>query len=705
MIVTMGTMSSRRAAVLLGAFAAVAFGGAVYAIDEMTLDIDAASGAGWRAENIHLGFEPLPQHAYAVIGRLTLSAWPQPLRNVRIDCPQLELSDAAISCRQARVAGALPGLGAQTLTARLRYGRGDGSLDLDVKGVRLGEGTAAIEAALRPGGWTARASLRRVPIELLRKLASDLGGRQASITAQGLVTLSGTARGVGASLRQVEADLDLSELTANNEAGSVASEKLSMRTQVSLQRTGDSWDFSIGLDARAGQVYFQPVFLDFGAHRLSAHAQGRLRAKRELTLERFTVDHFAVAQASGRASLDFAQPRPLRSLRLQLANLQFPGAYESYLQPLLLDTSLRAATTAGSVSGEVELDEGAAHRIDLTLRDLSLDAGARKFAIGVLSGHWHWRADTPQARDDGPGPEVPASSLRWTDGALFGLEIGSGDVSFLSSGRQFRLLSPTRIPVLDGALSLESFRIRNAGLPQVAFMVDATLEPVSVQRLCSAFGWPEFGGRLGGTISKLRMREGVVTLGTTLHAQVFDGRVTISDLKLEQPFGAWPRFYSTITLDGLDLELVTRAFSFGRITGRLSGAIEGLRLFNWAPVAFDARLYTPAGDRSRHRISQRAVQNLGSVGGGGAGVTAALSSGFLRFFEDFNYDRLGLSCRLENEVCLMDGVAPAPHGGYYLVKGKGLPRIDVIGSARRVDWPRLVQQLAIATRSQGPVVQ
>jgi hypothetical protein len=259
--------------------------------------------------------------------------------------------------------------------------------------------------------------------------------------------------------------------------------------------------------------------------------------------------------------------------------------------------------------------------------------------------------------------------------------------------------------LLDGAVELETFRVRNAGLPSVAFLVDATLQPVSVQQLCKAFGWPEFGGRVGGVISKLRMREGIITLGTTLRAQVFDGEVTISDLRLEQPFGQWPRFYSSIALNNLDLEPMTSAFSFGRITGRLSGAINGLQLFNWTPIAFDARLYTPPDDRSRHRISQRAVENIGSIGGGGAGVTAALSGGVLRFFDDFNYDRLGISCRLHNEVCVMDGVAPAPNGNYYLVKGRGLPRIDVIGSSRRVDWPRLVQQLLAATQSEGPIVQ
>ena len=53
----------------------------------------------------------------------------------------------------------------------------------------------------------------------------------------------------------------------------------------------------------------------------------------------------------------------------------------------------------------------------------------------------------------------------------------------------------------------------------------------------------------------------------------------------------------------------------------------------------------------------------------------------------------------------MDGIAPAPNGNYYLVKGKGLPRIDRIGSNRPSEWPRLAQQLIAVTESEGPVVQ
>jgi hypothetical protein len=635
-----------RSIALTGAALALAAAGLVNAVDDTILTVERVAGDGWSARDLAIDWR-LQGRTVATIGRLKLDATSQELRNVRIDCPRLELSARVIACERAHVAGTFPVIGAQSFTAKIVYGRSDRSLEVAADGIQLGGGKVALSASLRGADWTF--------------------------------------------------DSSFVDVTFNNESGSLATDKLSARLQGTARQRGDDWQFDVSVSSTQGQAYAQPIFVDFGAHALRASAAGTFSGGRALTLERFAVDHAQVAQASGRVVLDFKNEQPLRSLTLRLASLEFPGAYQSYLQPLLLDTNFKAMKTAGKLAGEVELADGAPRSVDLTLDDLTFDDGARAFAVESLTGAVHWRGDNQAKSDD--------SILRWRGGALLGLAVGPSELKFNGSGRQFRLLQPTRIPLLDGALALESFRIRNAGLPSVAFMVDAALEPIDVKRLCQAFGWPEFGGRLGGTFSKLRMREGVVTLGTTLSAQVFDGNVTLSDLRLQDPFGKWPRFSSDVALENLDLELMTGAFSFGRITGRLSGRVDGLRLFNWAPVAFAARFYTPPGDRSKHRISQRAVENIGSIGGGGAGVAAALSSGFMRFFDDFNYERLGLSCRLENDVCAMDGVAPAANGGYYLVKGKGLPRIDVIGSSRRVDWPRLVQQLIAATKSGGPTVQ
>jgi hypothetical protein len=228
---------------------------------------------------------------------------------------------------------------------------------------------------------------------------------------------------------------------------------------------------------------------------------------------------------------------------------------------------------------------------------------------------------------------------------------------------------------------------------------DAELQPISVAPLSRAFGWPEFQGTLAGSIPDLQFAAGVATLGGNLEATVFDGRIVVRELQLRDPLGKYPRLHASIDVDNLDLTLLTSTFSFGMITGRLSGRMEDLETFDWMPVSFDAQFGTPPGDRSKHRISQRAVTNLSSIGGGsGGGVAAALQGGLLRFFDDFRYNRLGLSCRLENDVCRMGGVEPAP-GGYYIVKGAGLPRIDVIGSQTRVAWTRLVRQLASITES------
>ena len=82
-----------------------------------------------------------------------------------------------------------------------------------------------------------------------------------------------------------------------------------------------------------------------------------------------------------------------------------------------------------------------------------------------------------------------------------------------------------------------------------------------------------------------------------------------------------------------------------------------------------------------------------------------LSTTFLRIFENFSYAQLGIGCRLENDVCHMDGVAPAPEGGYYLVKGAGLPRIDLIGRVRSVHWSRLMGQLEEALREGEFVIE
>jgi hypothetical protein len=242
------------------------------------------------------------------------------------------------------------------------------------------------------------------------------------------------------------------------------------------------------------------------------------------------------------------------------------------------------------------------------------------------------------------------------------------------------------------------------GAPDAELDFDAHLEPISMPLLSKAFGWPALSGQLAGRIPGVTYRDHVLAVDGDLSANVFDGTIVGSRIKLRDPWGPWPKLDADVTARHLDLDLLTHTFSIGSITGRLDADIKGLELFDWSPVAFDARLQTTPADRSKHLISQRAITSISSVGGGGGGVSAALQSGVLQFFHTFHYDRIGISCQLRDDVCLMNGLEPA-RTGYYLVKGRGLPRIDIIGNAGRVDWTQLVGQIAASMHSQNITVR
>jgi hypothetical protein len=209
-------------------------------------------------------------------------------------------------------------------------------------------------------------------------------------------------------------------------------------------------------------------------------------------------------------------------------------------------------------------------------------------------------------------------------------------------------------------------------------------------------------GSIGGDIPELRYRRGTLSMDGELVVRVFDGRVSASHLELIEPFGRAPRVHAELDVKNMDLELLTRAVDFGTITGRLDAHVTGLELSDWEPVRFDARLASSAGDYPR-KISQRAVQNISALGG--AGAAAAIQRSFLRFFHEFGYQKLGLSCRLENGVCEMNGIESAPQG-YVIVKGGGIPAISVIGYNRSINWRELLARLKRITQENvKPIVK
>lgn len=472
-------------------------------------------------------------------------------------------------------------------------------------------------------------------------------------------------------------------------SGRYAAEQLDVRLTANGRFDRAGLRAATTIRAGSGQAYVEPIFLDLTAAPMMVQAQLRWdRASGLLALDSLQLDHAGVVRVSGSAGRDAAG---LIDAALDFHQVGLGPAFSTYVQPLLAGTRLEPTTLAGRASGSVQVRASQPLKMDLDLLDAGIEAPGFGSGLSGISGKLNWGAV--------PGD---ASQLRWTGGHVAKLALGPGEARLRTSAKDFELLAPLRLPLAGGALRVRELAVQRAGAPDMAARFDAEIEPIDLAALCRAFGWPEFGGSLSGRLPGLSLDEREMKLDGALVASAFDGSISVDGLRVLDPLGRVPRLIANIRLRNLDLAALTGAFSFGRIEGRIDGDVDGLRLLDGVPVGFRASLQTPVGDRSRHRISQRAIDNISSIGGGPTGL---LSRGVLRFFEDFSYARLGWSCELRDGVCRMDGIEPAANGGYVLVKGSLLPRIDVVGYTRTVDWNTFVTQLLGALEAEDVEVR
>jgi len=694
---------------LVAGLAVLAVPGPAGAASRLEIRASSVEVSGRVAHGVGASVQPAAEGNLAVEVHAARLEDPGPLgtvSEVRFACPRLAVSAGTLSCAEGRLAAEGPLLGRQDTSLRGSLAP-DGSWQLAVPDLAVAGGAAAVNAEGRAAGGTLRLDYSGVRLEQLAarpEIAAHLPPAfQVTGAASGRFRAS-VSRGAPEDLAL---QASLSAVSFSDEAGALAGEQLAADLQLDASPAGPGgWQVAVSLDSRSGQAYVEPLFLDLGARPIRVEAEGVLTAgAAALAVSRWRASQAGVGGAEGTARVELDPEPRLSHARLRLHDVDLAAAWPVYGAPWAVGTQWSDLVAAGRIEGEVDLEDGSPSRVVLDLDGLSLDSVTGSLAVNGLGGRLSWFSD--RLRDllaPGMDSAVFKSQLAWESARLWGIEFGAASIPFTSTGNHFRLLDPVVLPVFDGGLAIETLRLRHAGTPRMYLRFDAELTPVSLGLLSRSLGWPEFSGTLSGRLPRLELADGFVTLGGNLEASVFDGTVTVRNLRLRDPLGEYPQLFADIDVDRLDLEQVTGTFEFGMITGRLSGRVEGLETFDWMPVAFDAAFYSTPGDRAPRRIDQRAVSNLSSIGGGSGGnVAAALQGGFMRFFDSFRYRRLGLSCRLANDVCHMDGVAPA-EGGYYIVEGSGLPRIDVIGNQRRVAWTRLVRQLAAITASPGPVV-
>ena len=662
-----------------------------HAIDVVRLKLGTLEGEGWSAQAVSVELNWLDEGVAGLLLQAEHAVFPEAigeLSGVSLSCPRAQLTATEVHCAKGVLKAKSSVLGQQHIQIAFKYQLETGRIDTELRGVRVHDGTLALSAHLSESRWQLDASGTALSLPAVTRQLAAAGIALPVVDGSGQLDITAHINGVAAQLRKADVEIQLRAEEISNADGSMAAEQLDASLHATVETAATGMQVALELFGRQGALYVEPVFVQMPSVPLQLGARfAWLPAEQQLLLQSFSYIHPGSVQLEGHGHFSLAADTPLRELQLEVRQANFPSLYDTYLRPWLFGSLLAELDTSGQLSGTMAWQQGKLSQLSLEPLELSVNDREGRFALDSINGQVRWSDDAVPER----------SELAWAGGSVFRVALGASGIVFDSGSDFIRLAQRLEMPVLDGALGIDDFQLEFGEDGPLRWQVNGLLEPVSLSQLTLALGWPEMGGKLSGVIPNVRYDNGNLVVGGILLIRVFDGEVTLRNLMLEQPFGLVPRLQVDARIDNIDLETLTRTFSFGKIEGRLDGRIDGLEMESWRPVAFDAEFSTPEDDHSRHRISQKAVDNISSIGGGMGGV---LSRSALRFFEDFPYDRLGIRCRLENGVCDMGGIAPAAEG-YYLVKGRLIPpRLDVIGFADRVNWDTLIAQIMAVTRQQ-----
>lgn len=639
----------------LAAVLLAAIGAAAAQAQQVSLSIADLDAPGFRAKALKAALGGVAGSELTLdIGELTLRGhtW----RNARVHCSKLRLDSSLVEC-------------------------GDGILDAGEKiplSFSYSRRNETLDVALRPASgesWRLSARFAKPGTALtvdvdngrVARLASWL---PATVPAPRAGTLKGTVR--YAHPGGVTAQLTVAGLAFSDAGGLHAGDGIGGKFDIEAAQRGDEWHWRATADWSAGEVFWQPLYAKGAGQQLIAEGDSGARQTR---VTRGTLRWPSIGEIEFSGAWD-PQSGKIGTAGIRSPKLGLGPLYAQFIKPFLEGTALGDMRAEGQAQLALEIADSSVRAADVRLTGMSLEDNKGRFALFGVSGQIPWRRDA-----------ASRASIAISGGEVWRLPFGQFTLPLNMKGTHFAV-DKLEVPLLDARLTVSDFSAGPAA-DGWRWSFGGGLTPVSLERFTQSLGLPAMHGSLSGVIPRMTYERSTLTVDGALLFKVFDGTVVAKAVRLSDPFGKVPRMQAELDMRNLDLDLLTRTFSFGNITGRIDARVSGLELTNWQPVTFDARVESSAGDYPR-KISQTAVQNISALGG--AGAAAAIQRSFLGFFEQFGYQKLGLSCKLRNNVCEMGGAEDAPQG-YVIVKGGGVPAITVIGYNRHVSWQELTDRL------------
>jgi hypothetical protein len=661
------------------------------ALDSVSLNVGTLSGSQWKLEGIKIALTDLqqnPQKLALTIDKLSLPKPFNDLSLVDIRCFSFTWQNKELLCGQGRAK--VRSKRWQSPTTNFSFHVTEKRSSFKLAGLRLAGGIVAVDGEEQGEQWQLHVDANGVDSKLIQQLMPQDHFKLKA----GKVNAKLNASGSHALVHEFALSAGINGLTGQAIDGRLATEALMLGVTLNGKNDGGLWQWQSHIDVNGGALYVEPIYLEAAGQHIIWDAQGDWDASNNrVIINTANYQHTKAGELSGSATVQYKGGVNLEAAQLSLVSNNLQDLSEIYLKPFFEQTALQGVSLAGRLKADFSIKGQSLTALAATFNNLDVKDTTGRGGVQDGEGQFHW-SDSEYFSQ--------TSNIAWQQLQFHAVPIGPAELSFLSRMDSIRLLKKAQLPLLDGVIAINHFswQAKKQQDPEVSF--EGNINNVSLEQLSRALDWTPLSGSISGHIPRVEYSNKTLSLGGELIIKAFDGEIKVSNLASSGLFTDFIKFHSDIEINNLDLDQLTGRFKFGGITGRLSGYVQQLYMENWHPVSFFAWLGTPDNDDSRHRISQKAVQNIANIGGGGA--ADVLSRSFLRFFDTFGYDKLGIGCYLHDGVCQLMGVE-ARESGYAIVTGGGLPRIDVIGYNQRVDWDVLMERLKRITATDEVIIK
>ena len=550
--------------------------------------------------------------------------------------------------------------------------------DVEIRSASLGHLTGQV--AFHGGNVSGRLNGERLPADNLASLAGALGGHDwkgwsptgAIDVAARLdplengrrVTVKATFGRIG--FRSPDGDTMGQQLTGTVDLDAHLIPRPRVNVDLAVRRGEALWG-TVYLDLaddpldlriagmQAGPGKYEGLLLEGGLRRF-----GRLRIEGKARHEEERWRH------QGRLALRDARlgpifrtflRDPLAASQPDLAGLEMEGAAE-------VDLSFSGSGKAADLAGRLRVRSGALHRgaAPPLLSGLGIDLPI-SYAFGAVN----------------PAHPAPADAAKWgrlrlDKIRLSGQELGPLEVPAILVPNSLHLGGAIDVSLYGAKLTLRRIQVDEPLSPDFRLRMAAELDGLDLSRIAGED--PMLEGRLGGILDPVIIGRERMTASGSLTGDLFDGRLDIHRVTVDRPFRAGREIGADVNVDRIDLERFSAALGVGRITGRLSGSMAGLRVAYGQPVAFHLKMESVPTKGVSQSVSLKAVNSISMVSTGSAlsGLGVSLLT---TFFREFPYAKIGFECGLKNDVFTVRGLIHED-GVEYLVKRSFFTGINVI---------------------------